>query len=69
MNCHVQKEKRRFSSTLPYTVNPPKLKILNFKGIVSRGFSWAMQMILTDRTWVPDIPLEFFFNSCFHTAF
>ena len=38
-----------------------------FKGIVSRDFG-GLQMILMNRTWVPDVPLEVysFLNFCFH---
>ena len=30
-----------------------------FKGIVSRDFEW-LQMILMNRTWIPEVPLEVF---------
>ena len=28
-----------------------------FKGIVSQDFDW-LQMILMNKTWIPDVPLE-----------
>ena len=41
-----------------------------FKGIVSRDFDWV-QMILMNRTWIPDVPLEVycFLNFRFHIVF
>ena len=43
------------------------LSHLSFKGIVSRDFG-GLQMILMNRTWVPDVPLEVysFLNFRFH---
>ena len=41
------------------------------KVIVSRDFDW-MQMILMNRTWIPDAPLEaycFFIYFSFHIVF
>ena len=41
-----------------------------FKGIVSRDFE-GLQMILMNRTWVPDVPLEVysFLNLIFYKVF
>ena len=41
-----------------------------FKGIVSRDFR-CLQMILMNRTWVPDVPLEVysFLNLHLHIVF
>ena len=43
---------------------------LQVKGIVSPDFDW-LQMILMNRTWVPDVPLEVysFLNFRFHIVF
>ena len=41
-----------------------------FKGIVSRDFEW-LQMILMNRSWVPDVPLVVYYclNFRFHIVF
>ena len=59
----VQKEREREKKNTP---SPEKIKQTSLsserlRGIVSRDFGW-LQMILMDKAWVLDIPLEFFFT-------
>ena len=65
---HIILLKLRHRLSYTQKVETPYGKFLgaSFEGIVSRDFDW-LQMILINRTWVPDVPLEVFF--CFHLVF
>ena len=55
------------SKVSPYVFD---LYLAQFKGIVSRDFEW-LQIILMNRLYVPDVPLEVysFLNFRFHKDF
>ena len=59
---HIILLKLRHRLSYTQKVETPYGKFLgaSFEGIVSRDFDW-LQMILMNRTWVSDVPLEVFF--------
>ena len=54
-----KREREKKNTPSPEKIKQTSLSSERLRGIVSRDFGW-LQMILMDKAWVLDIPLEFF---------